>query len=258
MSTEGLKIDTNDSLGSGSGSWNQFIDKSNKSDEDKTESSRPAILNLEISFDAESSEGPEPLLSPTGTLDLNGLKIRKGVTSSKKTTKKKYFVKDGKELKVLDTLGSGFGGTVKKCKHKATGTLMAVKCVSMDSSPRMKQFEKEIKTLMELGNHPNIVKLYGATVQKEEYRVLLALEYMDYGSLEDLLKTRKTLSEQLLSQVAGNITNALVFIHDHKRIHRDIKPGNILINSNLQCKLGDFSMTTHVDSTIDSAKSQVT
>lgn len=69
------------------------------------------------------------------------------------------------------------------------------------------------------------------------------LEFMDRGSLESLVKTTK-LSEPLVCAMAYQMIWGLSYLHFEKLIHRDIKPGNVLLSSSGQVKLADFGIAS--------------
>lgn len=74
-----------------------------------------------------------------------------------------------------------------------------------------------------------------------EMHISLALEYMDLGSLLDVMHVVGPIPEDILGQVAFNVLNGLVYLHDEwNMIHRDLKPSNILLNTQGQVKLCDF------------------
>lgn len=80
--------------------------------------------------------------------------------------------------------------------------------------------------------------------------VVLALEYMDGGSLENVIHQLGIIPERVLGSVAYQILYALSYLKTNKRVHRDIKPPNILMNSRGEVKLSDFGIATELCSSI--------
>jgi len=238
-----LTIETEDVFGIGSGDWSSFTKD--------FQCNGNMVLNLNLNFDDGVQVNEN--LSPTGTLNLDGVRIKAGIQNSPH----QYFVESVDDLNIVSTLGKGNGGVVKKCVHKESQRVMAVKCVSLLNTDRLNQFSKEINTLMDVGNHQNIVKLYGATLNIADSHVLLALEYMDFGSFEDILEERGPMPELLCADVAKSMLQGLGYLHDLKVLHRDIKPGNVLINSRFEIKLADFGITKTMENTVDFTKTQV-
>lgn len=144
------------------------------------------------------------------------------------------------ELVDLAELGSGYGGIVYKSIHLPTGRIMAKKVVNsrISSAKVRKSLAAELATLQRCSS-PYIVRYYGAYVS--QMQVCIALEYMDLGSLEGILKCKGPIPESMLSFVSSAVLKGLIYLHrEHNVIHRDLKPSNILANSRGEFKLCDF------------------
>lgn len=79
--------------------------------------------------------------------------------------------------------------------------------------------------------------------------ITLALEYMDEGSLASVVKKHGAMSEGVLAAVLFQACWGLAYLHYEKRVHRDIKPQNILCNSKGQVKLTDFGISKQLQNT---------
>lgn len=92
-----------------------------------------------------------------------------------------------------------------------------------------------------------IVKLYGAYFDQGAVKVIL--ELMDVGSLDNVIgfyklgKVKPKISEEVVAKIALQILCGLSYLHSHNYIHRDIKPGNILLNSKGEVKVTDFGIS---------------
>lgn len=101
--------------------------------------------------------------------------------------------------------------------------------------------------------HPNLVLLLGAC---PEYGILV-YEYMANGSLDECLTRKKkdrVLCWQLRFRVAAEIATGLLFLHQTKPeplVHRDLKPGNILLDQNYVCKISDVGLARLVPAVAD-------
>jgi len=240
-----LTIQTEDVFGVGSGDWSNFT-KGIKTGEKMK-------LNLNLNFDEEEVSPNCDKLSPTGTLDLEGVKIKQGIQNSPRS----FFVESVDDFTIIKTLGQGNGGIVKKVLHKESNRSLAIKCVNLSHPDRVDQFTNEIRTLLDVDNHSYIVRLHGACVNLTECRVLLALEFMDYGCLESLLEKRGPMNELLCADVARSMLAGLAYLQKRKILHRDIKPGNVLMNAKFEIKLADFGITKVMEDTLDFTKTQV-
>lgn len=104
---------------------------------------------------------------------------------------------------------------------------------------------QEISILKKL-HHKNITEIYGFLKMNDNYSSVSVLEFAKNGDLENFQKVllkRKVLSETTLNYFTKQILDSLEYIHRCKIIHLDIKQGNILVDSNLNLKLTDFSIS---------------
>ena len=146
-------------------------------------------------------------------------------------------------------IGAGGMGIVYLGTHIETGKEVAVKVLPpalSEDEKLLKRFERETGILKRL-KHPNIVKYYGGgTHQGQRW---YAMEYIDGGSLHDVLKKRKRLTWDQAIQVGRQLTAALEQAHNAGIIHRDLKPGNLFITKKGRIKLGDFGIARDTEAT---------
>ncbi|KAK1367632.1 U-box domain-containing protein 52 [Heracleum sosnowskyi] len=146
-------------------------------------------------------------------------------------------------------IGEGGYGPVYKCYLDHTP--VAVKVLRPDAAQGRTQFQQEVEILSCM-RHPNMVLLLGAC---PEYGCLV-YEYLSNGSLEDRLLQRgnsKPLSWQHRFRIAAEIGTGLLFLHQTKPeplVHRDLKPGNILLDRNFVSKISDVGLARLVPPTI--------
>ncbi|XP_076802666.1 uncharacterized protein LOC143446765 isoform X1 [Clavelina lepadiformis] len=144
-------------------------------------------------------------------------------------------------------LGRGNFGTVLVGYHRVHGRL-AVKCQPLQGSQQeieasRKKFLKEIK-MVHLASHDFVMRVEGM-VEWEGW-IGMVTKYMAAGSLHDLLfnKTIDTISVILLLRICYEVSDAITYIHNLFQItriaHGDLKPQNILLDSDLHCKVADF------------------
>lgn len=146
------------------------------------------------------------------------------------------------DFEKLGELGSGNGGVVMKVKHKSSGLIMARKLIHLEVKPAIKkQIIRELKVLHEC-NFAHIVGFYGAFYSDGE--ISICMEYMDAGSLDLILKKAGRIPENILGKITLAVLKGLSYLRDkHAIMHRDVKPSNILVNSNGEIKICDFGVS---------------
>ncbi|KAL4323179.1 hypothetical protein GQ457_11G019540 [Hibiscus cannabinus] len=154
-----------------------------------------------------------------------------------------------KGFKGKEVLGIGGFGEVYKGILPSSNEQVAVKRVSHSSKQGMKEFIAEIASMGRL-RHRNLVQLLGYCRRQGE--LLLVYDFMANGSLDKFLftneKTNLNWSQRV--QILKGVASALVYLHeewDQVVIHRDIKASNILLDAQLNGRLGDFGLAKFYD-----------
>jgi polo-like kinase 1 len=91
-------------------------------------------------------------------------------------------------------------------------------------------------------HHPNVVELFNCFEDKEN--VYIFLELCENQSLNELIRVRSNFITPEIQSFLLGIVNGLKYIHSQKIIHRDLKLGNIFIDSKFNVKIGDFGLAT--------------
>ncbi|KAJ1416260.1 Serine/threonine-protein kinase, active site [Sesbania bispinosa] len=150
-----------------------------------------------------------------------------------------------KGFKESQLIGVGGFGSVYKGVLADTGTEVAVKRINRSPMQGMREFAAEIESLGRL-RHKNLVNLQGWCKNKND--LLLIYDYIPNGSLDTLLfKGNKNFAlnwDQRFNILKG-VTAGLLYLHEEWEqvvIHRDVKSSNILIDGDLNARLGDFGL----------------
>jgi eukaryotic-like serine/threonine-protein kinase len=104
---------------------------------------------------------------------------------------------------------------------------------------RIERFHREARASGKL-SHPNIVTVY--SYGEDNGRYYIAMEYLEGGTLRDVMQTRGALPVQEAVEIASQVLSALSHAHANRVIHRDVKPDNIHILPGGQVKLTDFGI----------------
>ncbi|KAG7619372.1 Protein kinase domain [Arabidopsis suecica] len=158
-----------------------------------------------------------------------------------------YYATKG--FKDKNILGSGGFGSVYKGIMPKTKKEIAVKRVSNESRQGLKEFVAEIVSIGQM-SHRNLVPLVGYCRRRDE--LLLVYDYMPNGSLDKYLynSPEVTLDWKQRFKVINGVASALFYLHEEWEqvvIHRDVKASNVLLDAELNGRLGDFGLAQLCD-----------
>src|SRR4051812_21632472 len=106
----------------------------------------------------------------------------------------------------------------------------------------VERFRREAQNAASL-NHPNIAAVYDWGQERGTYYIVM--EYVEGRSLRDIIRTEGPLPAAAAARIAGELADALAFAHRNGVVHRDVKPGNVLITASGQVKLTDFGIAAN-------------
>ncbi|EOD45873.1 putative map kinase kinase ste7 protein [Neofusicoccum parvum UCRNP2] len=154
------------------------------------------------------------------------------------------------DLIVIRELGHGNGGTVSKVQHAATKAIMARKIIHVEAKNEVrKRIVRELRIMHDCAC-PYIVSFYGA-FQNESGDVVMCMEYMDCGSLDGISKNFGPVRVDVLGKIAEAVLGGLAYLYkQHRIMHRDMKPSNILVNSKGQIKICDFGVSSELEGSV--------
>uniref|UniRef100_A0A8D0CZ00 Tyrosine-protein kinase n=1 Tax=Sander lucioperca TaxID=283035 RepID=A0A8D0CZ00_SANLU len=152
-----------------------------------------------------------------------------------------------RHLIFLQQLGKGNFGSVEMCRYDPlqdnTGEVVAVKKLQHSTAEHIRDFEREIEILKSL-QHENIVKYKGVCYSAGRRNLCLIMEYLPFGSLRDyLMKNKERIDHKKLAHYMSQICKGMEYLSSKRYIHRDLATRNILVESELRVKIGDFGLT---------------
>lgn len=150
--------------------------------------------------------------------------------------------------KIIEQIGRGGMAYVYKAIDLKLNREVAVKVLRdeyTENEQFIKKFDRESQAAAGL-SHPNIVSVYDVGVQDNIYYIIM--EYVDGITLKQYLNSKGTLGYVEATQYILEVASALKCAHEHKIIHRDIKPHNILLTKDLTPKVADFGIARAITS----------
>jgi serine/threonine-protein kinase 24/25/MST4 len=144
----------------------------------------------------------------------------------------------------LETIGKGAFGSVHKGIEIASGNVVALKIINLDTEDDdVEDIQREVALLQALRDAPNVTKYYGCYVDGP--RVWIVMELAQGGSVRTLMKASKdgTIEEKFIILIVREVLIGLAYLHKSSIIHRDIKAANILITSTGKVMICDFGVS---------------
>eukprot|EP01061_Rhynchopus_euleeides_P045998 TRINITY_DN8554_c1_g1_i2.p1 TRINITY_DN8554_c1_g1~~TRINITY_DN8554_c1_g1_i2.p1 ORF type:complete len:366 (+),score=129.04 TRINITY_DN8554_c1_g1_i2:267-1364(+) len=184
-------------------------------------------------------------------------------TASKEEKNNDFLTLRAEDLEILEVLGVGSSGQVRKARHIPTDKVVALKEIKL-TNRHLTEIGNEMQTLYRGENSefsPYVIEFYGAYL--EEGSVVIALEYMQ-GSLLDMInpgaedEAERGVPEDILAKITRMVLEGLDYLHSKKHlVHRDLKPSNLLYNDEGTIKITDFGVSHTLESSMGDAVSFV-
>uniref|UniRef100_A0A8C5E5A8 non-specific serine/threonine protein kinase n=1 Tax=Gouania willdenowi TaxID=441366 RepID=A0A8C5E5A8_GOUWI len=151
------------------------------------------------------------------------------------------------DFEILLRVGGGTYGDVFKARNKQSGELAAIKLVKMEPEDDFSIIQQEI-VIVKSCKHPNIVAYYGSYIRAN--KLWICMEFCGGGSLQDIYHVTGPLSEPQIAFTCREMLQGLDYLHAQKKIHRDIKGANVLLNDQGEVKLADFGISAQITATL--------
>ncbi|HEY9684503.1 MAG TPA: serine/threonine-protein kinase [Oculatellaceae cyanobacterium] len=166
------------------------------------------------------------------------------INSPDPTISQSYLI--GGRYEVDSVIGKGTFGPTYRARDGATGRMMCLKLVSTPISRHrriVKRIIQEVEKSKAL-NHPHIVAIYDSAMDKSG-RPFYVMDLIEGGSLKKAIKEEGFLDVSEVLDIFLDVCEALSYAHEHGVLHRDLKPGNILLTGQLgqrRAKVADFGV----------------
>lgn len=146
------------------------------------------------------------------------------------------------EVQYGPQIGSGGFGVVYKAKFRnETVAVKKIHAHALSNAASVGEFQSEVAVLCTL-NHANILRFVGACTKPPNLMILT--EFMSRGTLFDLLhQSQERVTWSMRRKFALDTCRGMQYLHDSKLLHRDLKSSNLMLDRDLNCKVGDFGLT---------------
>jgi serine/threonine protein kinase len=146
-------------------------------------------------------------------------------------------------FQVIDELGRGAMGVVYRANDSALGRTVAIKTIALTGSAAERdiheaRFLQEARAAGSIG-HPSIITIYD--VGREGDTAFIAMELLEGQDLRDLIRDVSLMPSRSVA-IAAAVADGLAYAHERGVVHRDIKPGNIMVLPDGRVKIMDFGI----------------
>jgi serine/threonine protein kinase/tetratricopeptide (TPR) repeat protein len=150
------------------------------------------------------------------------------------------------DYELLEEIGRGGQAVVYRARQKSLNRTVALKLIGLgqwSSTPHLKRFRHEAEAAASL-EHPQIVPIY--EIGERDGFCYFSMQFIEGGQLDEILK-REPLSPRRAAELLVKIARTVHYAHEHHILHRDIKPGNILLDASGEPHLTDFGLARLVE-----------
>src|SRR5216117_2607355 len=184
--------------------------------------------------------------SSAGSLDELSRDNAKPTSGVKEAVRAATMLGELGDCELLEEIGRGAQGVVFRARQKSLNRTVALKVISLGqwaSKAHLKRFRREAEAAASL-DHPSIVPIY--EVGERDGSCYFSMKFVEGGQLDEVVK-RAPLSIRQAVELIAKVARTVHYAHEHSILHRDIKPGNILLDQKGEPHLTDFGLARLVE-----------
>lgn len=204
--------------------------------EDQLRQARAALERSPPSLPGTAARSPDELLAAK-LVELGWL----NAWQAKQLSEGRSRFDLGGYYRIVDYIGRGGMGEVYKAEHGVLGRTVAIKVLRRRKSTpeEIANFLREARLLARL-DHENLVRAFDAGEEKGDFYIVT--EYVAGSDLRKLVRANGPLSMSQAASIISQVAAALQHAHEQGLVHRDVKPGNVLVTPEGRAKLSDLGL----------------